>query len=306
MPDQDLKRPAILDALDDFNTADTANDGIMLGILNEQNELMERQERFERSEQEGSEKEPRERQVREPREREEKQEFDPKSFYDPLNTSIQAIREQNEMSAQEMRAEMAAMRQELARREQVSQQPQYDPAEYATYGQVEPLYRETQQLKGYITNQAWQNQYQRAQLELLTFKMQHPDLDVSPQELDSTFRKFVGNDVNKAIGINWTAVFADRHNKIQAPKMQSEMERLKKENEDLKKRIDRPQSARPQQQSASTQTHQVSPSLRPSGRTAVASHLNESAQDVIDLPSFAKGKSFKNYGKDLMRHGFIK
>jgi hypothetical protein len=297
-------RPQILKDLDDFNTADTANKGILGGILEEQY--------GERAEQEGGQQE-QESTPAAPRERNTQRETSPESmekFYAPLNSSMQEMRATYERQNSELRQEINAMRREAAMREQSSrqqqQQAQIDPNEPVNYGHLQGVEQKQQSLEQNLWAHGMRSEFQRAQIALLMFKSANPDYNVGMTELTDSFNKFSQGDPNRVTNVNWEGVFAANHQQASGKTLREENERLKRENEDLKKGKGGSASvpANTQRKNVS-EAHTLSPAVRSSGR-AIQTVGDASGDDVINLPSFRKGKGFKNYGRELQRGGFLK
>lgn len=299
-------RPEILKQLDDFNTADMSG-GILQGILEEQlEEQGEREDRFDRST---------ERQDDGGRERlspDRTEAPEPVDHYAPLNTSIQQLASQQERSYSQMQDELAAMRQQQAdERRQYQQQNQYQqqqqnvdyeaPVTYAQHARLEQAHNE---VRGYLGQQHAASQYQRAQNEYLMYKLNNPDYSLTPAEFNTAYKRFVGNDPGKAATVDWAGVHSKTHMDQRQPRMQADIERLTKENEDLKKRLDGGGSGGARKPAGRQDARPVSPALRPAGR-AVSSPLSADGDSVVNLPSFAKGRSFKTYGRELQRGGYL-
>lgn len=294
-------RPEILKQLDDFNTADMS-EGILQGILNEQfSEQAEQEQRISRTEDRQEER------IREPKTAA-PEEKEPLDLYAPLNTSIQQLASQQQQSYSELQQELAAMRQvqqeerrQYQQTQQQFQQQNYDQEAPVSYGQYARLEQAHNEVRGYLGQQHAQSQYQRAQNEYLMYKINNPDYALTPAEFNQAYRKFVGNEPAKAASVDWAGVHAKSHMDQRQPQLMSENDRLRKENEDLKKRLD----SGSRRQAPAQDARAVSPAIKPAGR-AVSSPLNSSdGADVVNLSSFGRGKSFKNYGRELVRGGFL-
>ena len=298
MSDQDNlardHRPAILQELDDYNTADMS-DGIMLGILNEQ-QGQEKDFKQWQQEREGSPKE-----EGEPRAKQEPQEKPPEDYYAPLNSSIQDLRRSQEQTITDLRNEISQLRGDQQERARAASRPHVDPETPLTYGHVEPLARAMEDWQKAAYQSSMRSEYQRAQLEYLHFKTANPDFSVSPQELDEAFRRYCGNDLNLAQKTPWTAHFGTMYQNQTGPAMAKERDALRQERDALKQKLERYEKS-PRNES---QAQPLSSSLRPGGR-AIQSPIDQTVDDVVQLGSFKKGKSFKSFGQELLRKGYVK
>jgi hypothetical protein len=273
-------RPAILKELDSFNPAPGFG---MLGILDEQ--LGETQTETPEPESEDTKPE-----VKEP---------DYERAYAPLNSSIQELgyRMDSRIADIERRFEQ----------QQVTQQPlrtvsEYDPEQPVTMGQFMEMQRSIEN-HGRVANDAQiRAEYLRAHLEYERFKSRNPDFGVTPQDLDVSFNRFLANDVNKARNTNWTGHFEQIYQQTAQPKMKARIAELEKELADAKKKTTGRSESRSQERiSPATATARSAPTGTVSSPTQSGSNI-----DVINLPSFRKGKSFKSFANDLKRHYGIK
>lgn len=297
-------RPEILKQLDDFNTADMS-DGIMLGILREQeSEGDDQPARRGSDDGGGEERAPRQqRQAPEP-----KAEFDPEKYFAPLNTSIQEFGQQNNERVAELQRQIQEQNQHLAQlrqsAHQQSQQQQNQNVDYdapVTYRQLEEIHRAHNETRNYVqqnsTRQALTIEYQRGLLELQSFKQSNPGSTLSSEEYARDFNKYAGGDPNKVAGINWGGIFQHINYLRTQPAMQAELTQLRKENEELKKGAGKRSTAAP--------ARPVSPAVQQGGRNTIQSHMNERDENVVNLASFRKNGNFRGFGKDLLRGNFL-
>lgn len=294
-PDVILKqnhRPAILDELDEYNTADIAGQGgILQGILAEQIQ---------------------ETQGAEPAEpRQPKSEPSPKQqddlHYQSINTSMQEFARQQEAANEDLRAQQQQLIQEQkqlrewqAQQAQTAQNQGVDWDAPVSARQLNDVYRGQQELRGYMNQQAWELSHQRAQNAYLSYKVANPDFPMSLADFNKGYKKGVGSDLQKAASTDWYTVLETMHQKVAMPSLREENARLKKENEDLKKRSEaKPKVALTQPANA------MSPAVGSNGRAVASSH-DEPNADVINMKSFRQRGNFKGFAADLRRGGHIK
>lgn len=272
-------RSDILKELDTFNTAPEFG---MMGILQEQ---MQEKEDAPVKEEEKEEPKP---EIKEP---------DYEKAYAPLNTSIQEL-------GYRMDTRVADLERKLSEAQQVSQQQyqpptqQYDPEAPVTMAQLVALQNDIQQNGRQAQEAQMRAEYLRAHLEYERFKTRNPDFNVTPQDLDVSFQRFMSNDLNKARNTNWTGHFAQIYEQTAQPRMKGRIAELEKQVEELTKKASR---------STSEPSQSISPatgSARPATARAVVSAptQNTSEIDIVNLPSFRKGKSFKSFANDIKRH----
>lgn len=294
-PDAILKnnhRPAILDELDDFNTADVAgNGGILQGILAEQ---IQESQPAEPAEPKQPKSEPA------PRQQDD-------LHYQSINTSMQEFARQQEQANEELRAQQAQLLQEQqqlrqwqAQQARAAQQPQVDPDMPVTYREFGAIAQSQQELRQYMHQQAWEVAHQRAQNAYLSYKVANPDFPLTLADFNKGYRKGVGNDLNKAASTDWYQVMETMHQKVAMPSLREENARLKKQVEELTKKTEaKPKVALTQPANA------LSPAVPSNGR-AVASTHDEPNADVINMRSFRQRGNFKGFATDLRRAGHIK
>lgn len=293
MPDTDNKRLAILDELDQFNTAPEA-DSLMLGILKEQEAQQGRQP----GERESVEH-PAAQAADDTTPGDAKETPDP---YLPLNTSIQEMNKElngkfeNRFSGLERSIQSLANSMSQGQQRQQPQQEQYDPDMPITAQHMQVLAQRQEQtyqmgLQAYKTNIAT-----RAHLEYMRFKNAHPDFQFDPAQIDFAVDAMARDGkLQELAGANWRGQFEQMY----APQrdsrydtQQKEVERLTKELEALKKSAVR--SAPP--------PLPVSPSTGRSvrGPAAISTPLQSSNDDgILGLKSFRQKGNFKGFAKDL-------
>ena len=290
MPDTENKRLAILDELDQFNTAPEA-DSLMLGILKEQ----EGEHRKLSLEHEA----PGVLEAAAEAETELKAGKGDDDHYLPLNTSIQDLNSRFENRFSGLERSFQSLATSISSQTQQRQQPQqeqYDPDMPVTAQHMQTLAQRQEQtyqmgLQAYKTNIAT-----RAHLEYMRFKQTHPDFQFDPAQIDFAVDSMARDGkLQELAGANWRGQFEqmyapqrDTRYDVQA----KEVERLTKELEALKKSAAR--SAPPPQS--------VSPSTGRSSRgpAAIATPLQSNNGDgILGLKSFRQKGNFKGFAKDL-------
>lgn len=281
--DDDENRSAILKELDSFNDAPGFG---MMGILEQQ-----------LGEQEAPAEE-------KPATTEEKKEDKPAEVdhYAPLNTSIQEL-------SSKVDNRLSQVERQLTQRPQVQQQPpaplNYDPEEPVFRGHYE---QRQQSFEEQVRATALDNVYTRAFAELAEFNRRNPDSKITISEVRSNIDKAIAEGNNDPKGwraVDWTSLYQAGHNQRVGPERDKEIDRLRKENEDLKKQVSSKSSTGQQQR----RQEQLSPAV---ARTATSTRSIESPtnvrdnDDVTHLPSFKKGKSFKSYAKEIQRSQGLK
>jgi hypothetical protein len=266
----DFKRPAILDELDELNTAPEFG---MLGILQEEQGATKQEDQV---------AEPKEERREEPS----SQEVD---RYGPLNTSIQQLGSVTDARLAEIERKITESRQVEAPQHQG---PQYDPQAFVQMEHLKPYQDQLQQANKTANYAMVRSEQLRAHMEYERFKRENPEFALSPKELDVALNRF-GNDAGRLSTVNWTEKFEA----ITKPQRTEELTRLRRENEELKaektKWNTRSRNEEPKVP--------ISPQVRSTSRTVTA---NDNDDDILSLRSFKKGQSFKSFGKDLLRrHG---
>ena len=294
MPDTENKRLAILDELDDYNTAPEA-DSLMLGILKEQ----EGEHRKLGGERESLEH-PATQAADDTIPGEAAKEADDR--YLPLNTSIQEMHKElngkfeNRFSGLEHSIQSLANTMSQGQQRQQPQQEQYDPDMPITAQHMTVLAQRQEQtyqmgLQAYKTNIAT-----RAHLEYMRFKNTHPDFQFDPAQIDFAVESMARDGkLQELAGANWRGQFEQMY----APQrdsrydtQQKEVERLTKELEALKKSAAR----------SAPSPLPVSPSTGRSSRgpAAISTPLQSSNDDgILGLKSFRQKGNFKGFAKDL-------
>jgi len=279
MPDTENKRLAILDELDQYNTAPEA-DSLMLGILKEQ------EHKHKLYEEPPTEEKP-------PTEEEEATDH-----YLPLNTSIQNLNGRFENKFAALERSIQSLVSSFSNRQQPQQprQEEYDPDMPVTAQHMQALAQRQEQtyqmgLTAYKTNLAT-----RAHLEYMRFKESHPDFQFDPAQIDFAIDAMArDNKLQELAGTNWRGQFEQMYAPQRETRYQSqakEVERLTKELETLKKSAAR--SAPP--------ALPVSPSTGRSSRgpAAISSPLqNSNEEGILGLKSFRQKGNFKGFAKDL-------
>lgn len=289
--EQPFKRLAILEEMDDYNTAPIESSGsIMEGILREQ---------------EGSTGSP----TPEPTPEESTPDIAAKkelpSDYLPLNASIQEIIKRQDEQNTILRKELSELRSnfDTVRQPQVQQQQQaanYDPETPANLGHVSQLYQAYTGI-----NQTTQENHKdtaklRGHLEYMRFKQENPDFNMDPYEIDTTVDRFYKMGQPQAVtGANWRGHFENVFAQTRSAKLTDANKRiadLEKEIETYKKRP------------AATTTTPVSPAVgKQTSRLSVIDSPTTSVNDKItQLKSFNKRGDFKNFGNDLKKMSGIR
>lgn len=292
-------RPEVLKQFDDFNTADTAQHGIMGGILEEQLRESADREAFDRY-RSGEREKP----ATQPREGGESKQRDFNDYYAPLNSSIQSMQDQHKRETAALRDQISRMEQMVRNGYQQQQQPQqeqYDPNEYVNFGHLKTTEKRLAQAEQYIWQQAMRNEFNRANIEYMQFKQANPSFSTSQEELVDAFNKYANGDPNRVANINWQGVFSQSHLQREAPTLREENEKLKKEIESLKRGGSGP--SRTTRNNATPETQPVSPALRSSGRTVATAPGQEN--NVVNFKTFRQVGNFKGYANDLKRSGFL-
>jgi hypothetical protein len=277
MPDDALQdnRPQILKDLDDFNTAPEFG---MMGIL---------QEQLNEQAPEPAEP-PKEDKPAEPA----KPEYDYEKAYAPLNSTIQELGYRMDARIGDIERNLAQQRQQVPQPE-----PQYDPEQPVTMAQLVALQQEVRNTGRQSEDAQLRSEYLRAHLEYERFKHRNPDFTVTPQEIDAAFSRHM--DLNRARNTNWTGHFAQIYEQTTQPRMKNRIAELEKQVEELSKKATRAE-APPKPISPATAT-QRSASGATSSRI-IESPASGSQLDIVNLPSFKKGKSFKTFANDIKRH----
>jgi hypothetical protein len=282
-------RPAILKELDNFNTAPSFGmEGILAEQLGQRAETSEPISEPEKEEREEAE----EREAKEP---------DYERAYAPLNSSIQELGYRMDSRIADL--ERTVHDQRVQPQAQQAPQPiPYDPDAPVTMAHLVSIQQELQKTAG-LTNEAQMRaEYLRAHLEYERFKSRNPDFALTPQEVDTAFTRFMANDLGRAKNTNWTGHFAQLYEQTQRPRAQARMKELEAKVEELTKKLSRKENAQPKL-SPATAT-QPSPATRTVIESPATNALTDN--DIINLPSFRKGKSFKSFGNDLKRQYGIK
>jgi hypothetical protein len=286
---EELKRPAILDELDHYNTAPIEQSGsIMEGILNEQTGAVQ------------AETEPAATPAPEP-----KRELP--SDYLPLNSSIQELTKlvtdkfgQYDRRFNEITNGFDAVRQQPQQTTQPQQNYQYDPEAPVT---MQHLNQIVQAYTG--VNQTSQDALKesiraRAFMEYTNYKQDNPSFKLDPREIDATVNEaFRTNKVHLVKDANWRGQF-DAMQKYQIENQWNEDKKriadLEKEIETLKKRP------------AVKDTTPVAPAV---GKTtsrpgAIESPVSEPTDDITKIKSFSQKGNFKSFGNELKRRAGLK
>lgn len=295
MPDDatDLKdnRSEALKFLDTFNTAPEFG---MLGILQEQEQEMARQLKAQQAEKETEE--PTGEPSPEPKEDEEVSKI--RNYFDPINSSVQEL-------ARNIDARFTDMERRFeSRPSERQQQSQPFPANLDPEAPVtmQQLWQLNQEWQGYL-GQAHQNTLQArldsarlsAHVELERYRQQNPGFNISAEQFDRMYQGHVGNDLGKATGTNWRGLFELTYAPVRTQNLQTE-------NAELKKKLEGYEKGKGQTKKSPSEP--ISPSV-PARRTAPAISSPTQAEfggddDIINLRSFQKGKSFKSFANDIL------
>jgi hypothetical protein len=275
----DDHRPAILAELDSFNDAPAFG---MMGILEQQ--LGDEQAQGKPDEKEEGQKT-------------ETKPVDPEQYYAPLNSSIQELGSRVDNRLNDMERSINETKQAATRQSAPAPAIDYDPDEPVSRGSYETR---MQQLAQFAYEGQLNTEYTKAQLHLAHFKMANPDFKITPAELEQTWNRGVGQDLQKARNINWNALFEQSYNAQQAPNR----DRDAKELAQLRKEKAEWQAAQTKPASRNQRIEQpVSPAVGTRSARSIESVTNHTSDDdIVNLPSFKKGKSFKSYAKEVMRH----
>ena len=281
----EFKRPAILEELDNFNTAPIEEAGsIMEGIMNEQQGAQPVQQTL------ASEETP---------EAEKKETIDP---YLPLNTSIQELGNEFRDTFTGLRREVSELRnnyqpQQQSQPQQAAQpQYNYDPEAPVTMAHLQQL------VQGYTTintsaQEALKNSAKaRGLMEFMHFKQENPGFAMDPNVVDSAVDKAFQNGQSYLVSnpSNWRGFFEMSY----APQRVNLMADKDKRIADLEKQLESHKKRPPV-----TTTTPVSPAVgRTTSRpTTIESPTSEPNDDILQMKSFQRKGDFKRFGNDLKR-----
>lgn len=141
----------------------------------------------------------------------------PPEWFEPLNSSLRAIKEETVQQMNSVRNEIAQLR-----------TPPVIEQLTAT-GEIDPVAHELNTVKGEMGRMKLNTAYERARNSLNTMKIQHPEFDATEQDLRDVWTKSVGNNVGVAEGTNWDAYWAQEFTKRQEPKLKDRISKLENE-----------------------------------------------------------------------------
>jgi IS1 family transposase len=132
---------------------------------------------------------------------------------DPLNTSIQATKQELRQSLGQINTTLAELK---------SGQMQDVPPE-----DVDPATSEIRTLRTEMAQVRLNNAYDRARNSLNNFKAKNPDFDWSEQNIQELWQSRIGNNVNVAETTDWDSYFKMNHDAKRAVKQDQMIEELK-------------------------------------------------------------------------------
>ena len=223
---------------------------------------------------------------------------DPEDHYAPLNTSIQELGRSVASGFSRFDQELANLRQQYAQpvqQGQQQQQPQYDPDGLVVYKQIQGFESEIGNLKKENQQLGLTAIKALARAEYADYGSEHPEFKkgLSKADLDKAVTAIYNHDPRAAIQIDWKQHF---DNTFQ-PAVRSETERLRLENEQLKKQLNGGRSQPPAQP--------LSPALsNPSRGSGGVPEAQDTARpaangDGSNLRSFHKKGNFRQFGRDF-------
>jgi hypothetical protein len=133
---------------------------------------------------------------------------------DPLNTSIQATKQELRQSLGQINTTLAELKS--------GQRPQDVPTE-----DVDPATSEIRTLRTEMAQVRLNNAYDRARNSLNNFKSKNPDFDWSEQNIQELWQSRIGNNVNVAETTDWDSYFKMNHDAKRALKQDQMIEELK-------------------------------------------------------------------------------
>jgi hypothetical protein len=280
MPDE-YKRPAVLEVLDEFNSADIDGAGsIMQGILNEQQETTPAETTTESV-------------VTEPKAKE------LPNDYLPLNSSIQELTKLvtdkfngYDRRFNELTSNFDAVRQP-APQTQPQYQQQYDPEAPVTMAHMQQMVQAYTGVNTSATEARKEAAKTRGYVEYMRFKQDNPDFELDPREIDATVEQAYKTGQPQIVhNANWTGHFENTYAKTRISKLSDSTKRiaeLEKELETYKKRP------------VVTTTTPVTPAIgkQTSRSAAIETPLGESENEIYNSKEHNKLGDFKRYSKKL-------
>jgi hypothetical protein len=133
---------------------------------------------------------------------------------EPINSSLRAITDTTTRELSSLRNELSSLRQPV-----VQVQAEAEPADPVAqkFGQIEKTLTQTR------LNNAWE----KAKNALNAARNQYgKEFDYTEEELQSTWKQHIGNDVGRAEGTNWDMYFKQQYNDRRAPRLEARMKEL--------------------------------------------------------------------------------